>query len=179
MKIVRILALTLITSALAWSCQSGPSEADKAYEEVVSQTDSIQAMTSNLKDTLQAVMSANQNLMSSMDTATQDSSNIATLSRNQVIFEEQQASLNKIEEMIANFESFESEYGKGEMNAEDVKAKVDEIKSQQNEIFEQLDNIENELARIQDDQQNMMDRRNEDPMTDGEKVDNQAAAAKS
>lgn len=178
MKISRIFALTLTTGALTWSCQQGPSETEKAYEEMVSQTDSIQMMASNMRDTLQTVMNANQDLMASMDTATQDSSNIATLSRNAVIFEEQQASLNKINEMVANFESFESEYGKGEMNEEDVKAKVDEIKSQQNEIFEQLDNVENELARIRDDQQNMMDRRNNDPMTDGEQMDIQAAAAK-
>ncbi len=174
MKILKLLSVVITTAVIFCSCDPGSSNSDNAYAEVVSQTDSIQMMHGNLMDSLGMVEQMNSQARDAMDTAMHDSSDLATLSRNTVLLDEKKATLNKVKEMVGNFESFESEYGKGEMNDEDVKAKLDEIKRQQDDAFGNLNEVERELGRIQEDLENMMDRKNKAHMSDGEKMDAKA-----
>lgn len=171
MKILKFLSVVITTTVVFCSCEPGSSKSDNAYAEVVSQTDSIQMMHENLMDSLGVVERMNSEAMNAMDTAKHDSSYLATLSRNKVSLDEKKATLNKVKEMVGNFESFESEYGKGEMNDEDVKAKLDEIKRQQDDAFGNLNEVERELGRIHEDVEDMMDRKNEAHRSDGEKMD--------
>ncbi len=174
MKILKLLSVVVTTAVIFCSCDPDSSNSDNAYSEVVSQTDSIQMMHGNLMDSLGMVEQMNSQARNAMDTAIHDSSDLATLSRNTVLLDEKKATLNKVKEMVGNFESFESEYGKGEMNDEDVKAKLDEIKRQQDDAFGNLNEVERELGRIQEDLENMMDRKNKAHMSDGEKMDAKA-----
>ncbi len=171
MKTVRFFGIVAISTMILISCDPGSSENDGAYEEVVEQTDSLQTMHANLMDSLDMVKKMNSLAMNKMDTATDDSSYLATLSTNEVILEEKMATLNKVKEMVGNFESFENDYSKGDMKNEDAKAKVDEVKAQQDEAFKGLNEVERELDRIHDEVADMMDRKQKAYETDGEKMD--------
>lgn len=167
MKNLKFAIISMSVSALAWSCQSGPSETDNAYAEIVSMTDSIQMMNNNLKDSLQMAMNMNQKMMGAMDTmANKDSSMMANMAQHQIVFQEQKASIDKIDAMISDFENFETEHDKGEMKEADVKAQVDQIKEEQKDILDQQDHIKNELDKIQNDNKDAMQKMNDKSAND-------------
>lgn len=179
MKTVKLLAVTLFMASVAWSCQSGPSETDMAYEEVVQHTDSIMKMNQHLRDTLQMVKQNNEKLLVAVqDTTADDSTRMATLSRNKIILDEKKASLDKINAQADDFKKFESQHNQGDMNEKDVEAQVDEIKRQQNDLFSTQKQISRDLNQMHRDQQKMMERNSEKPETDGQKIDNNKATEK-
>ncbi len=161
MKTFRFLSIALSTVALAWSCQSGPSETETAYADMTSQTDSIQMMNSNLMDSLQMVMTMREEMMAgSTDTATVDSTEMVSLAEMEIRLNERKASLEKINTMIVDFESFEAEHDKGEMTEEDVKAQVEQINQQQEEIMNEQESIRSDLSQMKDNLKQAMEQRN-------------------
>ncbi len=146
MRTLKVLTIALATSALIFSCQNN--NTDSAFAEVTATTDSIQNMNNMLMDTLNVVMMMNEEVKTSMDSTNMDSTMMATVAANQVVLEEQKATLGMVAEMVANFQGAVATNDSTEVTPADATAKVEEIKSQQTEVFTTLANVKVELTRI-------------------------------
>lgn len=152
MRTLKVLTIALTTSALIWSCQNN--NTDSAYAEVTATTDSIQTMNAMLMDTLNMVVMMNEEAKSSMDSANVDSTMMASLAANQVVLDEQKATLGMVSEMVSSFQSAVATNDSTDVAA-DATAKVEEIKSQQSEVFNTLATVKSELSRIGGELKNM------------------------
>ncbi len=146
MRTLKVLTIALATSALIFSCQNN--NTDSAFAEVTATTDSIQNMNNMLMDTLNVVMMMNEEVKASMDSTNMDSTMMATVAANQVVLDEQKATLGMVSEMIASFQGAVATNDSTETVAADATAKVEEIKSQQAEVFTTLSNVQSELTRV-------------------------------
>jgi hypothetical protein len=153
MRTLKVLTIALTTSALIWSCQNN--NTDSAYAEVTATTDSIQTMNAMLMDTLNMVVMMNEEAKSSMDSANVDSTMMASLAANQVVLDEQKATLGMVSEMVSSFQSAVATNDSTDVAAADATAKVEEIKSQQSEVFNTLATVKSELSRIGGELKNM------------------------
>ncbi len=146
MRTLKVLTIALTASALIWSCQNN--NTDSAFAEVTATNDSIKNMNTMLMDTLNMVMSMNEEAKSSMDSANMDSTMMATLSANQIVLDEQKATLSMVSEMVDGFESAVATNDSTEAAPAEATAKAEEIKTQQAEVFNTLANVKSELNRI-------------------------------
>ncbi len=146
MRTLKVLTIALATSALIFGCEN--TNTDSAFAEVTATTDSIQNMNTMLMDTLNMVVMMNEEVKTSMDSTKVDSTMMATVAANQVVLDEQKATLEMVSEMVASFQGAVATNDSTEVSAADATAKVEEIKSQQTEVFTTLSDVKSELTRI-------------------------------
>lgn len=149
MKSLKI-AMALISSVvLTVACNNAASETEKAYNEVVNATDSIDAINTGLLDSLQMAMVMAQDLMKPADSAASvDSALLTAAKAYEAMLAQQKVALDSIEAQLNRFESFETEYTAGTMEAEVAKTEIEKISEQQKSILAQQAQIKMELNKV-------------------------------
>lgn len=152
MKNIKVILATILTGAIAWSCQSGPSKADQDYQKISSQMDSIKNINDSLKNEQQGVMSQYNSIKANMDTMKNvDSTKMANLAKYPVMFQDQDASFKKIDAMLSSEQDFSAKQKEGSLSDKEIEAQVDVMKKDQREIMDEQDKIGRELEHMRND----------------------------
>lgn len=143
-------AMALISSVVfTVACNNASSEKEKAYNEVVSATDSIDAINTGLLDSLQMAMAMAQDMFKPADSAASVDSSVLTAAKAyEAMLAQQKVALDSIEVQLSRFESFETEYATGSMEAEVAKSEIEKISEQQKAILAQQAQIKMELNKV-------------------------------
>lgn len=149
MKSLKIAIALLSSVVFTVACNNAASETEKAYNDVVSVTDSIDAINTGLLDSLQLAMVMTQDLMKPADSAALvDSAVYTSVKAYEVMLAEQKVALDSIEAQLGRFETFETEYTTGTMEAEVAKTEIEKISEQQKAILSQQAQIKMELTKV-------------------------------
>ncbi len=148
----KAILLSALAGLFAVACaEGGPSQAEKDYEKMSNELDSIRKMDDQLM-ARHGELLAMHNGINTQGVALEDSSILEKLAAHEVMFEEQKATFKKHEDLVnANADFKKKMDGGEEMTDEQMSAKVDEIRDVNKKMMNEQDEIRSELDQIEKD----------------------------
>ncbi|MGB0177513.1 MAG: hypothetical protein ACPF9D_10125 [Owenweeksia sp.] len=145
---MKLMVVALMAVAMVQACKQVDNHEDKMAL-VMANTDSIQNINALLKEKYESI--AKENMMAANTDVKTDSAQAVTMTGYQEKLQQQKTSIEEVDNMIADFERFETTHQAGDhatMDTNEVKDILrmqEEALNKQNEIMEELDHIQSDM----------------------------------
>lgn len=160
-KTVSIFALVL-SGVMVWSCQQGPSQAEKDYQDISANLDSIDGLNDNLMAMHNDVMQNHSQMMQQlMAMPNPDSALIRSLAAHEVMYKEQEATFKKIDEVIAAHEEFEKKHEQGGLTEAEISGQVEQMKKDEEMILDEQEKIDDQLEMMRNEHEKVKEQLND------------------
>ena len=141
-----ILALTSV-AVLAISCDNKSKELDEKFTKSMSQTDSLQTVSSEFQTTHDKIVTMHNSMKEKMNTMNPiDSTLMATMAEHEVVFASQTAVLEGQKKMIAGYSEVASKFAT--LTAEEKEAQINTIIENNAKIIQENENLKSGYEKM-------------------------------
>lgn len=133
------------------SCETGPSEAENRYQEMLTEHDSLMQIHQQMMTNIQTVENEHQQMTQQLQAAAQpDSTLLAELAQEAVMLAEVKATMAKHQSMQEAHNQFKEKHAAGGLTDAEIDAQVDQMMSDHDMMQDDHDTMTNVIEQIQE-----------------------------